>query len=131
MLKKHLLLAVSILLACLCASCESEEDFGFPSKIDISGKGETIDIKGSNDLPPGIIQIELLDYNGDGNNSGLSAEGKDYMETTTDWLTVRYSSAEYKLVLIAKPNETKKRRKLYIYLLSGKSRQEITVTQSK
>lgn len=131
MLKKHLLLVVSIILAYLCASCEPEEDFGFPSKIEISGKGETIEIKGSNDLPPGIHQIQVLDYNGDGNNSGPFVEGEDYLVTTTDWLTVKYSFVENKLVLIAKTNETNKNRKLYLYLLSGKSRQEITVTQSK
>lgn len=122
---------LSIVLACICTSCEPEEDFGFPSKINISGEGETIDIKGSNDLPPVIRQIELLDYNGDGNNSGLFTEDKDYIETTTDWLTVRYFLAEYKLVLTATPNETNKKRILYLYLLSRKSRQEIKVMQSK
>ena len=131
MLKKRIYLVVSIILACLCSSCEPEEDFGFLSKIEISGKGETIEIKGSNDLPPAIIQIQVLDYNGDGNNSSTFAEGEDSLEATTDWLTVKYSFTENKLELIAKPNETNKNRKLYLYLLSGKSRQEITVTQSK
>lgn len=130
MLKKHLLLVVSIILACLCASCESEEDFGFPSKIEISGKGETIEIKGSNDLPPSIVLIELLNYDGDGNND-RGEEDREYFETTTDWLTVKYYPVEYKMVLVAEPNETNKKRKLYLYLLSGKSRQEITITQSK
>ena len=130
-MKNHIILILSFILACLCTSCEPEEDFGFPSKMNISGEGESIDIKGSNDLPPVIRQIELLDYNGDGNNSGLLTDDKDYIETTTDWLTVRYFFEEYKLVLIATPNETNKKRNLYLYLLSGKSRQEITVTQSK
>lgn len=130
-MKNQIILMLSIILACICTSCEPEEDFGFPSKINISSEGETIDIKGSNDLPPVIRQIELLDYNGDGNNSGLFTEDKDYIETTTDWLTVRYFLAEYKLVLTATPNETNKKRNLYLYLLSGKSRQEIKVMQSK
>ncbi|MDE6553232.1 MAG: hypothetical protein K2K98_09795 [Muribaculaceae bacterium] len=133
-MKNLVILRLSLFFACmscLCTSCEPEEDFGFPSKINISGEGESIDIKGSNDLPPVIRQIELLDYNGDGNNSGLLTEDKDYIETTTDWLTVKYFIAEYKLVLTATPNETNKKRNLYLYLLSGKSRQEITVIQSK
>ena len=130
-MKKFSVILINIFIACICSSCEPEEDFGFPSKIEISDKGATIEIKGSNDLPPGIIQIEVLDYNGDGNNSGLLSEEKEYIETTTDWLTVKYFFAEYKLVLIAEPNETNKNRKLYLYLLSGKSRQEITVIQSK
>lgn len=130
-LKKYILLLFSILFSCLCISCEGEEDFGFPSKIELSGNGESIDIKGTNDMPPFISQIELLNYNGDGDNSGLLTEGKDCIETTTDWLTVRYFSSAYKLVLIAEPNETSKKRNLYLYLYDGKSRQEITVVQSK
>ena len=82
-------------------------------------------------MPPFIQQIELLNYNGDGNNSGAFVEGKDCLEATTDWLTVKYYSAEYKLVVIAEPNKTNKERKLYLYLYDGKSRQEITIVQSK
>lgn len=130
MLKKHFIFLVSIIFACLFASCESEEDFGFPTKIEISGKGETIEIKGSNDLPPSVVLIELLNYDGDGNND-RGAEDREFLETTTDWLTVKYYPKEYKMVLVANPNETNKNRKLYLYLLSGKSRQEITVVQSK
>lgn len=131
MMKKYIVLFVCMIFAIVCSSCEEEQDFGFPTKIEISGNGETIDIKGTNDLPPSIKQIELLNYNGDGNNSGLITEDKDCIETTTVWLTVKYFLAEYKLVVTAAPNETNKSRKLYLYLYDGKSRQEITVVQSK
>lgn len=131
MRKLSLRLLVGLVLAVLCVSCEEEEDFGFPSKIELSGNGETIDIMGTNDIPPFIAQIELLNYNGDGNNSGLLTEDTDCIETTTDWLTVKYFSSDYKLVLIAEPNETNKNRNLYLYLYDGKSRQEIKVIQSK
>ncbi|MCX4294697.1 MAG: BACON domain-containing carbohydrate-binding protein [Prevotella sp.] len=126
-----LLRYILLIFPLLFLSCEEEEDFGFPSKIEISANGESVDIKGANDLPPFIQQIELLNYNGDGNNSGAFIDGKDCMEATTDWLTVKYYSAEYKLVVIAEPNKTNKKRKLYLYLYDGKSRQEITVVQSK
>ena len=126
-----LLRYILLIFPLLFISCEEEEDFGFPSKIEISANGESVDIKGANDLPPFIQQIELLNYNGDGNNSGAFIDGKDCMEATTDWLTVKYYSAEYKLVVIAEPNKTNKKRKLYLYLYDGKSRQEITVVQSK
>ncbi len=128
---KRILFFVSLIFVVICTSCEPEADFGFPSSIKISSKGETVDIKGNNDLPPGIIHIQVLDYDGNGNDSGLLSEDKDYIDTTTDWLTVKYIFAENKLVLNAAPNETKKNRKLYLYLLDGRSRQEITVTQSK
>ncbi len=130
-MKKYIVLFVCAIFAIVCSSCEEEQDFGFPTKIEISGNGETIGIMGTNDLPPSIKQIELLNYNGDGNNSGLITEDKDWIETTTDWLTVKYFLTEYKLVVTAAPNETNKARKLYLYLYDGKSRQEITVVQSK
>lgn len=131
MIKLSLRLLVGLVFAGLFVSCEDEEDFGFPSKIEISANGEAVDIKGTNELPPSIIQLELLDYDGNGNNSGLIADDKDYIETTTDWLTVKYFSSEYKLVLNAEPNENNKKRELYLYLYSGKSRQEIKVIQNK
>ena len=130
-MKNQVILLVSFILACVCTSCEPEEDFGFPSVIEMSGKGETLEIRGNNDLPPSIIQIELLDYNGDGNNSGHLTEDSDSIEITTDWLTVKYFTTENTLRLSAVPNDSNKKRKLYLYLLSGKSRQEIIVTQSK
>ncbi len=126
-----LLRYILLIFSLLFFSCEEEEDFGFPSKIEISADGESVDIKGTNEMPPFIQQIELLNYNGDGNNSGAFIEGKDCLEATTDWLTVKYYSAEYKLVVIAEPNKTNKERKLYLYLYDGKSRQEITLVQSK
>ena len=126
-----LLRYILLIFPLLFISCEEEEDFGFPSKIEISANGESVDIKGANDLPPSIQQIELLNYNGDGNNNGAFIDGKDCMEATTDWLTVKYYSAEYKLVVIAEPNKINKKRKLYLYLYDGKSRQEITVVQNK
>lgn len=126
-----LLRYILLIFPLLFISCEEEEDFGFPSKIEISADGESVDIKGTNEMPPFIQQIELLNYNGDGNNSGAFIEGKDCLEATTDWLTVKYYSAEYKLVVIAEPNKTNKERKLYLYLYDGKSRQEITLVQSK
>ncbi len=126
-----LLRYILLIFPLLFFSCEEEEDFGFPFKIEISADGESVDIKGTNEMPPFIQQIELLNYNGNGNNSGAFIEGKDCLETTTDWLTVKYYSAEYKLVVIAEPNKTNKERKLYLYLYDGKSRQEVVITQSK
>ncbi len=126
-----LLRYILLIFPLLFFSCEEEEDLGFPFKIEISADGESVDIKGTNEMPPFIQQIELLNYNGNGNNSGAFIEGKDCLETTTDWLTVKYYSAEYKLVVIAEPNKTNKERKLYLYLYDGKSRQEVVITQSK
>ena len=102
---------IILIFPLLFISCEEEKDFGFPSGIEISADGQSVVINGKNDLPPDIVQIELLDYNGDGNCNGRIVEDSNCIETTNDWLTVKYLSAEYKLVVIAEPNKTNKKRK--------------------
>ncbi|MDE5628458.1 MAG: hypothetical protein K2I69_02750 [Muribaculaceae bacterium] len=129
-MKKPLLtLLTCIVFSCLCISCEKEENFGFPSKIEISDKGGTIELESSNDLTPTIKQIELLDYNGEGNSSPLYIENPECIEVTTEWLNVKYYSIANKLVLTAEPNLTDQKRILYLYLYSGNAEQEIRVTQ--
>lgn len=114
------------MFSCLCISGEKEGDFGFTYKIEISTDGEYVDIKGTNEITPFIQQIELLNYNGDGNNSGDFIEGKDCIEDTTDRLTVKYYSAEYRLIVIAEPNKTDKERELFNY--ASKSANAATIT---
>lgn len=41
-------------------------------------------------------------------DNGLLTESKDCIKELKDWLTVKYSFAEYKLVLIAELNEPNK-----------------------
>lgn len=127
-MKKLMIMLAGVLFAWLCTGCESEEDFGFPSKIELSGAGETVVLKGTNSLPVAVSGLDLLDYDGDG---GSMNTDDGCITATTDWLTVRYSTPEYKLSLVAEPNGTGKKRKLYLYLYSGNGRQEITVVQSK
>lgn len=130
-MKQKIVVLLSLIFALAFTACEQEEDFGFPSKIELSGKGEPIEVKGVNELSHKVIHFELLDYNGDGNSSDRIDDGQNCIEASTDWLTVKYLSAENKLVFIAEPNESGKNRKLYLYLYDGRSRQEITVAQSK
>lgn len=129
-MKSNFALLLSVIFLCLCSSCLEEEDFGFPSGIEMSAKGESIDIDGTSELPPSVGQMELLDYEGDGNNSSLIVGDEECIEVSTDWLTVRYSERDYKLTFIAEPNMTGKKRRLYLYLYSGYSWQEIKVVQS-
>lgn len=127
--KSLLILLTSIVFSCLSISCEEEQNFGFLSKIEISDKGGTIELESSNDLTPTIKQIELLDYNGEGNSSPLYIENPECIEVTTEWLNVKYYSIANKLVLTAEPNLTDQKRILYLYLYSGNAEQEIRITQ--
>ena len=44
MSKSLLSLLICIVFSCLCVSYEEVEDFGFPSKTEISAAGEPVDI---------------------------------------------------------------------------------------
>ncbi|MDE5787936.1 MAG: hypothetical protein K2H79_05275 [Bacteroidaceae bacterium] len=129
-MKNFFLLIAAVAGTLLCTSCEQEEDYGYPSKITLSGKGETTRLSGDEGFPPRLMGIDLLDYNGNGNHSRQSAEG-DTLIVTTKWLTVKSPASENKLILMAEPNDSHKKRKLYLYLYYGGTRQEVTVVQSK
>lgn len=128
-MKKYLVLLCGIIFALVCVCCEEEEDFGYPSKIILPDKGDKIIFNGS-DAIPYVHSMELLDHDGNG-NSGTVSESGDPLTVTTEWLTVESSPTDNRITLIAEPNGTKKDRKLYLYLYSGYSRQEITVIQQK
>lgn len=127
-MKKWLAMLVYAVYSLMCISCEEVEDLGFPTKIELSGNGESFVINGKRDTAPYILSIEILDYDGNG-NSGHLEDGADCIEATTDWLNVRYYQADNRLALTAAPNDTQKVRKLYVYLYTGYSRQEIKVVQ--
>lgn len=118
---------VAVMVSCL-VSCLEKEDFGYPSKINLTAVGDTLTLTGSSLEARKIIGIELLDYDGNGNSS--YGESSD-LTVTTEWLTVSLSLDENKMQLIPEPNITKKKRKLYLYIHSGRGFQDITVQQAK
>lgn len=111
-------------------SCIEEEDYGYPSEINFPKSGGMLEFSGNPDRSP--RSIEILNYNGDGNSASRhDSETSDSITVITSWLTVESPQNINKLILLVSANTTHKDRKLNLYISDGRSRQEITIKQSK
>lgn len=84
-------------------------------------------LRGDSEYAGVISQIEILNYDGDGNSS--CGEVRDSIIVTAHWLTAKCPRTKNELHLTAQPNPAGKRRRLYLHLYDGRSRQEIQVIQ--
>lgn len=129
-MRKYFTTLPLIFAAIAFVSCEKEEDFGYPSSVEMSSNGETVELYGSYEYSH-IAHIEILDYDGNGNGNGYDSDDAESFSVTNDWLTVESPRAENKLILSAAPNSSGKKRKLYLHLYCGGNRQEIKVIQNR
>lgn len=87
MMKKIIatLLQFGVLVA-LCA-CDNTNNFGYPSKITFSNDGGEKIVQGDDSF----YDIEIADYNGDGENSNpiISDNGNDTLTVNYQWLTIK------------------------------------------
>ncbi len=127
-MRKYFTIIPLIFAAIAFVSCEKEKDYGYPSSVEMSANGETIELYGSSEYSH-ITHIEILDY--DGNGNGYDSDEAESFSVTNDWLTVESPRAENKLILSAVPNSSGKKRKLCLYLYFGGNRQEIKVIQNR
>lgn len=121
-MKKLLFLLTSILLA---ASCTTDGNCGYPSKLSFPKEGGTVMMSGS--YAP--YNIEVLNYNGDGKSERTVLEDPDTISVQYSWLTVRRKRGTPTLVITAEPNTTGRKRKLYINVYVDDRNAEIKVTQ--
>lgn len=119
--------AICLLLAAAFASCEQEVDYGYPSTVRMPSEGGRMVLRGDSEYAGVISQIEILNYDGDGNSS--YGEVRDSIIVTSHWLTAKCPRTKNELHLTGEPNPTDKSRRLYLYLYDGRSRQEIRVIQ--
>lgn len=124
---KKITVFLCLLLSAAFASCEQEVDYGYPSTVKMPSEGGEMVLHGDSEYAGFIHQIEILNYDGEGNSS-YGEEG-DSIDVTAHWLTVKCPRTKNELHLTGEPNTTHKRRKLYLYLYDGRSRQEIKVIQ--
>lgn len=128
-MKKFFAVLPLLFAAIAFVSCEKEENYGYPSTVLMSAAGETVELCGSSEYPF-IQHIEILDYDGDGNGMGYGSDDEEFLSVTTGWLTVESPRTE-NIILSSAPNTSGKKRKLFIYLSCGGSRQEIKVIQNR
>lgn len=108
----------------LCA-CDTSDNFGYPSKITMTHEGCERIITG--DIA--FDNIEIANYNGDGNSKSPNPDESDSLTVCYDWLTIKAKNYDKKLFLIAQPNKSGKRRKLYVMGSSCNDLIEIKVEQ--
>ena len=120
---KRMIFAVAILLSVFAfTSCE-EDKYGYDNRVTFSARGGTEDVDG--DDP--IYTLSIGDY--DGNEK--PAEGEVIMTANYDWLTASAVKGTGEIKLIAEPNNTGKKRKLFVYGMVRNKAIDITVVQEK
>ena len=118
----NLLLAVVMLIPFTLVSCGGD-NFGYPSKITFGKDGGTINCPGAS----GFYVVEIDDYNGTGASS--FGPDTDSIRVTYDWLTAKCKKFGTQLKLIATPNHSGKKRRLYVYGAVDDDNAEIEVVQ--
>ena len=103
-------------------SCE-EDKFGYDNKVTFSARGGEEEVDGDD----AIYTLSIGDYNG----NEKQAEGEVIMVANYDWLTASAVKGSTEIKLIAEPNTTGKRRKLYVYGMVRNKVIDITVIQDK
>lgn len=125
MKKNKLNMTVLLFILSLFASCGSNDNFGYPSKIVFGREGGTKLCSGTDYC----YVIEITNYNGDGETSQARPQD-DSLEVTYDWLTIKSKRPNVtQLIMTAAPNHTGKRRTLYVHGAVDDYSAEIKVVQ--
>lgn len=121
-MKRIIFIATLLLMAVAFNSCE-EDKFGFDNKVIFSARGGEENVDGDYN----IYTLSIGDYNG----KEMHATDDEIMSVTFDWLTATARKHSNEIVLTAQPNNTGKRRKLYLYGAVNNRSIDITVIQNK
>lgn len=121
---KRLLLIVALMAAVLSFNSCEEDQFGYDNRVVFSANGGTEDVDGDRS----IYHLSIGDYAG---NEKSATEIAGIMTVTYDWLTVTAVKGDDEIHLVAAPNKTGKKRKLYVYGAIDNRSTDITVIQDK
>lgn len=122
-MKRFIFIAALVLSVFTFNSCE-EDQWGYDNRVIFSAKGGEEDVDGDYS----IYALSIGDYNG---NEESATEVAGVMTVTYDWLTVTAIKGDNEIHLIAQPNKTGKKRKLYVYGAINNRSTDITVIQDK
>ena len=122
-MKRLMIIAAFVLAAFTLNSCE-EDRWGYDNKVVFSADGGEEDVDGDE----AFYALSIGDKDG---NEKSAVELAGIMTVTYDWLTATAIKGDNEIVLIAKPNDTGKQRKLFVYGMIGNRVMDITVVQKK
>lgn len=122
-MKRSVFIVALILSVFTLNSCE-EDQWGYDNKVIFSAQGGEEDVDGD----ASIYHLSIGEYNG---NEKAATEIAGVMTVTYDWLTATAIKGDNEIHLIATPNKTGKKRKLYVYGAIDNRSTDITVIQDK
>lgn len=120
---KRMIFAATLLLSIFAFSSCEEDKYGYDNRVVFSAQGGEEDVDGD----ASIYTLSIGDYNGNEKH----AEGDVIMVVNYDWLTASAVKGSDEIKLIAEPNNTGKKRKLYVYASVQDKFIDITVVQDK
>jgi hypothetical protein len=122
-MKRLFLIAALLLTALSFNSCE-EDQWGYDNRVIFTAQGGEEDIDGED-------AIHTLSIGSPDGKEEFSVEVGNIMTAKLDWLTAIAIKGDNEIQLIAEPNETGKKRKLYVYGMIRNKVMDITVIQDK
>ena len=121
---KRLIFAAALLVSIFAfTSCE-EDQWGYDNRVIFTAQGGEEDIDGED-------AIHTLSIGSPDGKEEFSVEVGNIMTAKLDWLTAIAIKGDNEIQLIAEPNETGKKRKLYVYGMIRNKVMDITVIQDK
>ena len=123
-MKRTIFIAALFLSIFALSSCE-EDRWGWDNKVIFSAAGGTESVDGDDSI------YTLSIGNHDGHEIQADDIAGDVMTVTYDWLTATTKKGDNEITLIAQPNTTGKKRKLYVYGMIHNNVMDITVIQNK
>lgn len=122
-MKRLFLIAALVLMALSFNSCE-EDRWGYDNRVVFSAAGGEEEVDGD----ASIYNLSI----GDGEGEDRSAvEIAGVLTVTYDWLTATAVKGSDEIHLVALPNKTGKKRKLFVYGAIDNRFTDITVVQNK
>ena len=121
-MKRMIFVAALLMSVFALSSCE-EDRWGYDNKVVFSAKGGTEEVDGDS----AIHTLSIGEYNGD----EKQAQGEIIMVVNYDWLTASAVKGTDEILLVAEPNNTGKKRKLFVYGMVRDRVMDITVIQEK
>lgn len=125
--RRLLLYSILACLALLFTDCE-EDTFGYPNTVTVSADGGSVKVSGRER----IRSLSIYDYDADDIHPRPDEDEyipEEYRRMRYKWLTVENYEVQKQLVFTCQPNESKKKRKLWIDASPGDKFFFITVVQ--